>query len=414
MSNAVARQDQNRSPAPAAKRDKVEGFRSSLVKFEPTIASVLPAYVKPERVIALGLTAATKNPKLFECTMESVALALIQVAQWDLEIGRTAHLVPFGNTCTAIADWKGLVELMLRSGHVKDVKARAVYSKEYFRVTEGLRADLEHTPSYDTANRGDLMAFYAVAFLARGGGTFEVMTKEDVDKIRSRARSKDSEAWVNHYVEMGKKTAIRRLAKRMPQTPSLQSALSTEDRLDAGELLEVVQRESERLRMSAPSSAPSRARSMLPAPSALDPHELDTEVQQNPREVTSRAAAPFTDAQRATAEAAARSQDPYVSGAKSDGGGVGASGSVGNGQGNAPGGTEQAPMGNPTSSSVTLPFNQGKSKAGTPLGEVSDKDLADAVRFADGVAKYAAFVEQATEELERRRLAANDADDPTI
>jgi recombination protein RecT len=186
-SNAVARQDANRTVANAGKRDKVESFRSSLVKFEPTIASVLPEYVKPERVIALTLTAATKNPKLFDCSMESIALSLIQVAQWDLEIGTTAHLVPFGNTCTAIADWKGLVKLMIRSGHVKDVKARASTRTSISASSKGCAPILEHVPSYDATTRGELMAFYAVAFLARGGGTFEVMTKDDVTRS-ARAR----------------------------------------------------------------------------------------------------------------------------------------------------------------------------------------------------------------------------------
>jgi recombination protein RecT len=353
------------------------------VKFEPTIASVLPEYVKPERMIALTLTAATKNPKLFDCSMESVALALIQVAQWDLEIGTTAHLVPFGNTCTAIADWKGLVKLMIRSGHVKDVKARAVYKNEHFRVIEGLRADLEHVPSYDATARGELMAFYAVAFLARGGGTFEVMTTDDVNKIRARANSKNSDAWNNHYVEMGKKTAIRRLAKRMPQTPALTSAISIEDRLDAGDLLEAVQADAARLRQRT-GIAPERPRQLMPGVDPEEPYNLDASGGEQVRDVPTTPAPARTPAQRARAEEAAKSADPYEGEKKSE-------------NANAP-----AP------SPVRIPFNQGDALRGSSITNVATKDLSDAVRHARGEAQWAAFVEAADEELERRRVTDDD------
>lgn len=374
------------------KRDKVDNFRSNITKFEPTLASVLSGHVTPERVIALTLTAATKNPALFDCTIESVALSLIQVAQWDLEIGRTAHLVPFGKTCTAIADWKGLVELMLRSGHVKDVRARPVYTKEVFNVQEGLSPSLEHFPNYNAEERGELMAFYAVAFLARNGGTFEVMTKADVETIRNGAASRNSDAWKNHFVEMGKKTVIRRLAKRMPQTPALHSALSTEDRLDAGDLIDAIQREERQI------ARPTyRAKHLPIAVRADNPYEVDADAPaQSAREAVHVTPAPRTEAQKAAAQAAAEGSDVYGGGDADEARDRGKVTDWRPGEA-----LELDPVAGNRSALELFPMPFGPS-VGQPMGDLSTPDLSSAYRWALKNRNHAEFVEKAAQLLDDR------------
>lgn len=305
---AVARRDE-RAPN-VSRRDRNETFREKIVAFQPTLMQVLPAYVKPERMIALTLTAATKNPDLFDCTLESVALAMLQIAQWDLEIGRTAYLVPFGKTCTAIPAWQGLTELMLRTGHVRDVKPKAVYANEHFVVTEGDAPRLIHTPIFDEKARGGIIAFYAMATLKGGERTWEVMTKGDVDAIRARARSKNSDAWNNHYVEMGKKTAIRRLAKRMPmnvQSSELRSALNTEDRLDAGELLESIRSREARLAAGDEREHP---RQLMASPAEPGSYESRAEPEAQPREAV-RVEGARQPINPAVARQFAEAKDPY-------------------------------------------------------------------------------------------------------
>jgi hypothetical protein len=61
-------------------------------------------------------------------------------------------------------------------------------------------------------------------------------------------------------------------------------------------------------------------------------------------------------------------------------------------------------------SSFPLPFKQGSADKGTPLNLVSTKELNDAVRFAGDLEKFATFVENATEELERRWLDDEEAE----
>lgn len=236
---AVARTDRRGEVAPANTREKREALKAELSRYAPSFEKVLPKAMTPERLTTLALVAATKTPAILNCTPESIALSMVRIAQWGLDIGTTAHLVPFKGQCTAIADWKGLVQLLLRSGHVRDVWARAVYQGDQFSYRYGLHPDLEHRPiGRDPRERPDASTVthaYAVAVLRRGE-TFEVMTRAEIDAIRDGARrgDKDSEAWVKHYPEMAKKTAIRRLAKRLPQTEILADALTAGEDEDEG------------------------------------------------------------------------------------------------------------------------------------------------------------------------------------
>lgn len=227
----VARRDQQQTPAVRGNPRAVQ-LQTDLSRFTGRLAEVLPRHITPERVITLTLVAATKTPQLFDCTTESIALSLIRVAQWNLEIGTTAHLVPFGKECTPIADWKGLIVMVERAGVARDVKARCVYSNETFVVRGGTDESLQHEVIADDRTRGHLVAVYAIATVRGGGKTWEVMTKAEVEKIRQRAPSKNSPAWRDHYEEMCKKTAVRRLCKRLPQVGALADALLAEDRYE--------------------------------------------------------------------------------------------------------------------------------------------------------------------------------------
>ena len=245
-------------------REQRNELRAELSRYSESFAKVLPKTFTAERLITLTLVAATKTPELFNCSPESIALSVVRVAQWGLEIGTTAHLVPFKGQCTPIADYKGLIQLMIRSGHVRDVKAHAVYQKEHFRATAGATPVLEHDPIFSAEKRGSLVAAYAVAWLKHGHPTWDVLMRDEIEGIRKRARSGNSDAWRNHYDEMAKKTAIRRLAKRMPQSPELADALNVEDAdaepLPRGEV-RIVEPETPRLMPSREGNMEDRSRS---------------------------------------------------------------------------------------------------------------------------------------------------------
>ena len=65
---------------------------------------------------------------------------------------------------------------------------------------------------------------------------FDVITKLEVDAIKSRSKAKDSGPWVTDYQEMGKKTVVKRGCKLLPQSPELVAAIEYDNRLDSDEM----------------------------------------------------------------------------------------------------------------------------------------------------------------------------------
>ncbi len=87
--------------------------------FQQALAKSLPRHLNADRFVRIALTAFNKTPKLRECTQESLFSCLLDLSMLGLEPdGRRAHLIPYGKACTLIVDYKGIVDLVLRSGEV--------------------------------------------------------------------------------------------------------------------------------------------------------------------------------------------------------------------------------------------------------------------------------------------------------
>lgn len=188
------------------------------------MAAVLPKHVSPDRMLRIALTAVRAVPQLMECTTESLMGSVMQCAQLGLEpntpLGH-AYMIPFRNRRAGRTDvqvvigYKGLIDLARRSGQIVSLAAHAVYERDEFDFAYGLDERLEHRPA--RGDRGEIIAFYAVAKLKDGGYQFEVLWREQVDAIMRATQSKGEYGpWRDHYEEMGRKTAIRRLAKYLP------------------------------------------------------------------------------------------------------------------------------------------------------------------------------------------------------
>lgn len=200
------------------------------------IARALPKHCNADRMTRIALTALTRTPKLQECDTASFMQCLLDLSQWGLEPnGRDAHLIPFNNKkrgvveCQLIIDYKGLVQLCYRTGQVESIHSDVVYANDDFYYSMGevrrhvpwwIRDDLTPKP----AEAGAVVAFYTRVKLKGGATKCEVMSKVDVDKVRSRSRAGGSGPWVTDYAEMGKKTVFRRASKWLPVSAEIVSA----------------------------------------------------------------------------------------------------------------------------------------------------------------------------------------------
>ncbi len=219
-------------------------LKAYLAKNMQAIQAVAASVITPDRMVKLVLAAASREPKLAECSPISILRSMMQSAELGLEVcsGKNeAYLVPRWNgktkalEATFLPGYQGLIKLARESGAVRNVEARIVHSKDFFEVEQGTAPVIRHRPSFEK-DRGEIMAVYAVAFLPDGGSQFEVMARYEVDEIRDRSKDKaDFSPWKSDYSEMARKTAVRRLAKYLPKTVAFAKALEVQAKAEAGD-----------------------------------------------------------------------------------------------------------------------------------------------------------------------------------
>lgn len=215
----------------AEQREAKGGIQALIEARRNRIEPFLPEGVNLDRVIASAFLACKENPALLECEPESIVLAVAKIQQWGLEIGTTAHLVPFGKKVTPVANYKGLIELVVGSGAARAVEAHVVYAKEHFVFEQGLDPKLIHHPAKMQKDRGDMIGVYCIIRLRFGHVQLHYMTVEEVEEIRQ----KFSKSWKNGpmpkwYME---KSAIRQATKMLPKNARLAKALAVVEEEEA-------------------------------------------------------------------------------------------------------------------------------------------------------------------------------------
>lgn len=207
---------------------------------EVRIQEILPDGMSAKRVIRLAKLAIHKEPKLLQCDPISVIQAIMTASTIGLEINSPlggAHLVPFGNQCVLVPDYRGLVRLALQSGGVVKLVAREVYADDHFDVVQGSDEKLVHIPNVSAEARKpeDIIAFYAIATLPDHSTVHEWRPRGDVDAIRDRAKGSNSGPWKTDYAAMGKKTLVKQLCRWLDLSPQFAEAVEHDNRADGYE-----------------------------------------------------------------------------------------------------------------------------------------------------------------------------------
>lgn len=210
--------------------------RTNIGSFLQRAANIaaLPPGMTVERLAKGALIAIQNKPELLECSEETLASAIIEAGQLGLEPGGVmseAYIVKYGNKAQFQIGYRGFRKLAYRNGWL--IEAEVVRQGDEFSFRKGLKPDLVHVPELDTENR-PLTHVYSIAWPldGRGPATFEVMSKEQVDHIRSKSRAKDNGPWVTDYNEMARKTVTKRHGKILPLDPTTEKAIEYDNRAD--------------------------------------------------------------------------------------------------------------------------------------------------------------------------------------
>jgi recombination protein RecT len=194
--------------------------------FKEQLALALPKHLTPERFSRIAITAITRTPKLAECTQESLFRCLLDLSAAGLEPdGYRAYLIPYGKECTLIVSYKGLIELIRRSGDVVSIRSETVCEKDFFEWKNG---EINHSIDWRKP-RGEVQAAYAEARMKSGEVQTATMTLEEIEGIRNRSKAGGNGPWKTDWSEMAKKTTVRRLSKMMPLSYEIAESI---DRVD--------------------------------------------------------------------------------------------------------------------------------------------------------------------------------------
>ena len=210
-------------------------IQTLLNKMKDEFRKVLPETIKPDRLIRIALTEMRMNPRLFDASKESLLGALMVSAQLGLEPGTLGYcyLVPYQNKKTGQLEiqfqlgYKGILELVRRSGQVENIEARVVYEKDKFDFEYGLTPKLVHKPALK--ERGKPVAVYAIARFKSGATAFDIMSVDEIESIRKRSKSPDYGPWQTDWEAMAKKVIIKRLCKYLPLSVEVQKGLAVDE-----------------------------------------------------------------------------------------------------------------------------------------------------------------------------------------
>lgn len=185
---------------------------------------------KAQQFVATLLLMAKNQPKIAASTPESLGAAMMACVHLDLmpnTPAQYAFVIPYLNGKTKKYEsqfqigYKGLVELAYRSGQIKSISAEVVFPTDKFKVELGTKRKLTHVPDFniDRTDSRKVTHVYATVTLLTGEVVFEVMGRSELDKVQKTAKAASSDApWASWWVEMAKKTVVKRILKLLPSS----------------------------------------------------------------------------------------------------------------------------------------------------------------------------------------------------
>lgn len=211
----------------------IEAFRQTLTQMEREFAVALPPQIPVQKFVRTLITTVQMNPDLLNADRRSLFAAGMKAAQDGLLMdGREAAPVIFrskdGPKVQYMPMIGGLLKKLRNSGELLSISAHTAHENDKFEYELGDDEKILHKPRLD-GPRGLVIAAYAVAKTKDGGIYREVMSVEDIEKIRNVSRAKDAGPWVQWYEEMARKTVLRRLMKRLPSSADIDALVEADN-----------------------------------------------------------------------------------------------------------------------------------------------------------------------------------------
>lgn len=227
------------STTPTKQQSQVAQFSSFMDKLKPQLARALPAHMNADRMARLALTAFSTTPALQQCDPKSIAGAIMTAAQLGLEpgINGQGYLIPYKDTCTFVPGWKGLVDLVARSGRAT-VWTGVVRAGDEFEYQLGDSPICKHKPG-DEDEESPFTHVYAIGRVRDSVmPVIEVWSRAKVQKHLKKYNKVGGRHYAvgdEHNLEMyARKIALLQVLKYMPSSIELANAITASHAAEEG------------------------------------------------------------------------------------------------------------------------------------------------------------------------------------
>lgn len=155
---------------------------------------------------------------LQQCSQDSVYNALLEMVTQGLSPAKKqCYFIKYGNDVQLRMSYFGTVKVVKDLEKVKDVIANVVYEGDELEVVveKGRKKLVSHTTNWKNADN-PIIAAYCIITTNDGEEYFENMTKKQIDKSWSKAKTKNVQ--IDFPDQMAMRTVINRAAKMFINT----------------------------------------------------------------------------------------------------------------------------------------------------------------------------------------------------
>lgn len=236
--------------APASAPAEAKGIE----RFDPVKERCIKMFKTEERFLqeaSFLLRAVNDTPALQECTPNSIAAVLVNIASTGLSLNpvqKLCYLIPrnvkikvpggqdrFEKRAMVEPSYMGLMKLATDSGAVRSFEAQVVYKGDEFDFDLVDKKPRTHKPYWTMGHqRGPLIGVYGFAILADGSVIPEHMGADEVAKIRGKSDNAGGAIFQDWEGEMARKSLVKRLQKYVPRTEKSEAFLAAVDLDNAG------------------------------------------------------------------------------------------------------------------------------------------------------------------------------------
>lgn len=181
------------------------------------ISDALPSDLNKTKFVTNAMALLNADEKLKQCDQPSLLQGLMQSAVLGLDaIQKECYLIPYGKRADFQISYTGMRKLALKysTRPLKDIRSNVVREGDELTVTT-IDGRTTYTFKPIAFNKKPIVGAFAVAEFADGDMQVEMMSDDDIKKIRNGSKAKNSPAWSQYEDEMSRKAVTRRLCKHI-------------------------------------------------------------------------------------------------------------------------------------------------------------------------------------------------------